>query len=174
MRTAFVLLLKNYLLKLSKYIFLLACVVLFGCENKYKSPIPDVSVEISLNMLSYNPTFGSVLNDSMIFVRPRVYPPFAIGYGGVLVVVGYDDNLSNRYFSYDLCCPYEADANVRVYTGMYLLYPDKYQEGYAVCPKCGSEYYLIDGWGRVSKGPSKHPLKRYQTDYVNNYLIIRN
>ena len=153
---------------------MLVLAVFFGCENKYKSPVPDVPVEISLNMLTYNPTFGSVLNDTMIFVRPRTYPPFTIGYAGVLVVVGYDENLSNRFFSYDLCCPYEADPNVRVYTGMHLLYPEKYKEGYAVCPKCGSEFYITDGWGRVSKGPSKHPLKRYQTDYINNYLIVRN
>ena len=161
-------------MKSYEYIFLFVFVAFIGCENKYKSPVPDVPVEISLNMLSYNPTFGSILNDSMIFVRPRAFPPFAVGYGGVLVVVGYDENLSTRYFSFDLSCPYEADRNVRVYTGMYQLHPEKYQEGYAVCPKCGSEYYITDGWGRVSKGPSKHPLKRYQTDFVNNYLIIRN
>ncbi|MFV0391587.1 MAG: hypothetical protein ACK5KP_06875 [Paludibacteraceae bacterium] len=146
----------------------------FSCENKYKSPIPDVPVEISLNMLSYNPTFGSVINDTMTFTYPRQYPPFAIGYGGVLVVVGYDENLDTRYFSYDLCCPYEADPDVRVITGLSYHYPDKYKVGYAVCPKCGSEFYITDGWGRVSKGPSKFPLKRYQTEYVNNYLIVRN
>ena len=161
-------------MKPATYIFLLVFAVFLSCENKYKSPIPDTPVEISLNMLTYTPTFGSVLNDSMIFVRPRAYPPFMVGYGGVLVVVGYDENLSNRYYSYDLSCPYEADPQVRVYTGMFLPYPDKYQEGYAVCPECGSEYYLTDGWGRVSKGPSKHPLKRYQTDFVNNYLLVRN
>ncbi len=146
----------------------------FSCENKYKSPIPDVPVDISLNMLSYNPTFGSVLNDTLIFTYPRQYPPFAVGYGGVLVIIGYDTNLNPRYYSFDLSCPYEADRNVRVFTGMAHLHPEKYMEGYAVCPKCGSEFYLTDGWGRVSKGPSKYPLKRYQTDFVNNYLIIRN
>lgn len=152
-------------MKVIKYIFLIVSIVLISCENKYQSSIPDVPVEISLNMLSYNPTFGSVLNDTIIFVRPRAYPPFAIGYGGVLIIVGYDENLSTRYFSYDLSCPYESDANIRVYPN---------EEGYAVCPKCGSQYYLTDGWGRVSKGPSKYPLKRYQTDYVNNFLIVRN
>lgn len=145
-----------------------------SCENKYKSPIPDVPVEISLNMLSYNPTFGSVINDTLSFTYPRQNHPFAVGYGGVLIVVGYDENLNTRYFSYDLSCPYEADPNVHVITGLSYQYPDKYKVGYAVCPKCGSEFYITDGWGRVSKGPSKFPLKRYQTDYVNNYLIVRN
>ncbi len=153
-------------MKNTGYIFLLGLIISFAaCENKYKSPIPDVPVEISLKMLSYNPTFGDVINDTLIFTYPRQYPPFAVGYGGVMVMVGYDENLSTRYYSYDLSCPYEADAHVRVY-------PD--DEGYAVCRKCNSRYYITDGWGRVSRGPSKFPLKRYQTDYVNNYLIVRN
>ena len=151
-----------------KYIklFILCVFIAFvSCENKYKSPIPDVPVEIGLNMLSYNPTFGSVINDTLIFTYPRQFHPFAVGYGGVLIVVGYDENLSTRYFAYDLACPYEVDRKVRVYPN---------EEGYAVCRKCGSEFYITDGWGRVSKGPSKFPLKRYQTDFVNNYLIVRN
>lgn len=148
-----------------KLIILFFLISLVSCENKYKSPIPDVPVEIGLNMLSYDPTFGSVINDTLIFTYPRQFPPFRVGYGGVLIVVGYDDNLSTRYFAYDLACPYEVDPNVRVYPN---------EEGYAVCRKCGSEFFITDGWGRVSKGPSKFPLKRYQTDYINDYLIVRN
>lgn len=137
----------------------------WSCEQKYKSPIPDVPVEVNLHIPSFNPTFGSALNDTLLFTYPRRYPPFAIGYGGMLVVVGYDEKLAHRYHAYDLCCPYEADRNVRVY-------PD--DAGTAVCRKCGSTFYTTDGWGRVSKGPSKFPLKRYRTDYVNHYLVIRN
>ncbi len=150
------------------YISIILFSLLFlACENRYKSPIPDSRVEISLNMLSYNPTFGSVLNDTLVFTYPRQLPPFLIGFGGVLIVVGYDENLNTRYYSYDLTCPYEADQHVRVY-------PNKAMDGYAVCPKCGSEYFVTDGWGRVSKGPSKHPLRRYETNYINNFLIVRN
>lgn len=149
------------------YLMALISVILVGCENPYKSPIPDVPVDISLNMISYDPTFGGVINDTLLFVCPRAYPPFAVGYGGVLIVVGYDDNLNTRYFSYDLSCPHEASRVVRVHT-------PASKSGYAVCPNCGSEYYLTDGWGRVSKGPSKYPLKRYETNFVNNFLIIRN
>ena len=153
-------------MKNTAYLFFLSVIISFyACENKYKSPIPYVPVQISLNIFSYDPTFGGSINDTLIFTYPRQYPPFAVGYGGVLVIVGYDENLSPRYYSYDLSCPYEADVNVRVYPN---------EEGYAVCRKCGSKYYLTDGWGRVSLGPSKFPLKRYQTDFVNNYLIIRN
>lgn len=154
-------------MSIKPYITVLIGILLLSCGNPYKSPIPDSPVDIALNMLSYDPTFGSVINDTLIFEYPRLYAPFAVGYGGVLINVGYDDNLNTRYFAYDLSCPYEAEPKVRVYT-----IPDL--EGYVKCHQCGSEYYITDGWGRVSKGPSKFPLKRYQTDYVNNFLIIRN
>lgn len=150
------------------YIFvLIVALLLQACGNPHESPIPDSRVDIQLNMLSYDPTFGSVLNDTLIFTYPRQLPPFLLGFGGVMIVVGFDENLNTRYFSYDLACPYEADPKVRVF-------PNKELDGYAVCPKCGSEYYITDGWGRVSKGPSKYPLRRYETNFINNFLIVRN
>ncbi len=156
-------------LKVKNYIFVLLLVLSVACSNPYQSPIPDVPVEISLNMLSYDPTFGGVIDDTLVFVHPRAYPPFHVGYGGVLVVVGLDteSTFNTRFFSYDLSCPYEAKRDVRVYT-----IPDN--PGHVRCRECGSEFYVRDGWGRVSKGPSKYGLKRYQTDYINNFLIIRN
>lgn len=141
-----------------------------SCEDPNQTRIPYALVKLDLNLTAQYPTFTNVY-DTLVFTTPRYgyYGQDYVGFGGVLVMVGFGDN-GSQYYAYDLCCPYEADSKIRVYTDS--------TGQYAVCKVCGSEFYIADGWGRVSKGPSKWSLKRYTASYQNTvngkFLLIRN
>ncbi len=143
---------------------------LSSCEDKNQMRIPNVPVFLKLNLTTEYPTFIDNINDTLLFVRPRIGHEREdyLGFGGILVVVGIGKN-GTQYFAYDLTCPYEVQSNVRIFPK---------DDGTAQCKKCGSEFYLTDGWGRVSKAPSKWALKRYHVEYIHtgatDFLLIQN
>lgn len=144
--------------------------LLFSCEDPNQTRIPYALVNMNLNLSTQFPTFTNVY-DTLIFSTPRYgyVGQDYVGYGGILVVVGLGDS-GSQYYAYDLCCPYEVDPKIRVFTD---------ETGrYAKCKVCGSEFYIADGWGRVSKGPSKWGLKRYSASFqatgTGDFLLIRN
>ncbi len=145
-------------------------VFLSSCEDKNQLRIPNAPVFLKLNLTTEYPTFRNNVNDTLIFVRPRIAHQREdyLGFGGVLVVVGIGEN-GTKYYAYDLACPYEAKSTIRIYPQA---------DGTAKCNVCGSEFYLTDGWGRVSKSPSKWSLKRYSVDYIHTgateFLLIKN
>lgn len=150
--------------------FIIAFLCLQSCEDPNQSRIPYVPVQMNINLSVQYPTFKDVVNDTLVFTKPRLGYEYQdrIGYGGILAIVGIGNN-GTAYYAYDLCCPYEADPAIRVYPN---------DAGTASCKVCGSEFYITDGWGRVSKGPSKWSLKRYTVSYqqtpTGNMLLIRN
>lgn len=76
---------------------------------------------------------------------------------------------AESYFAYDLMCPYEKSTGA-------LVKIDPKDDGFVVCPKCGSTYSISGGYGDIIKGPSKYPLKTYSTQYEpsDNTLAIWN
>lgn len=144
--------------------------LLSACNDPNINRIPKVPVFLRLNLTTNYPTFRDNINDTVVVIRPRLGYEYedAIGFGGVLVLVGIGE-YGTAYYAYDLSCPFEAKPNIRVF-------PDA--EGNATCKVCGSKFYLTDGWGRVTKGPSKWSLKRYKADFINSvgqeYIIVTN
>lgn len=142
-------------LKYTLFVFLL---VFIGCENENQRRIPDMPVYLELDLNGTYSTFRNPL-DTVVYEYP-VTVKDRIGYGGVLINIGYDE----KYYAYDLACPYEAKPDIRVY-------PD--ESGMkVVCRKCGSEFDIWNGTGMVSKTPSKWNLKRYKTRVQNGYVYI--
>lgn len=88
-----------------------------------------------------------------------------LGISGVVVYMSTSDS----YFAYDLMCPYEKSTGA-------LVKIDPKDDGFVVCPKCGSTYSISGGYGDIIKGPSKYPLKTYSTQYESsdNTLAIWN
>lgn len=83
------------------------------------------------------------------------------GLGGVLVYHSVDG-----YFAYDLSCPNETQASVRV---------EMDENGInAVCPKCGSTYNVFEGYGSLVEGPATRGLKQYQTALSGTKLYVTN
>lgn len=141
-------------------LFILTVILnLQSCKDDYVSTIPYAPVNLDLNLIVNYPNFRTA-NQSMEFEKPRTVTD-RIGYGGILVYIDFD----NKYDAWDMCCPYEADPSIKVHdNGL----------GQAVCTDCGTVYDLSWGLAVPIEGPSKQPLKRYQTQLQGNYLYVFN
>lgn len=73
----------------------------------------------------------------------------AVGYGGVLIFYGYDEN----YYAFDMSCPHEASRTIRVIPN---------DQGQAVCSTCGSVFNIGYGSGNVVSGPVTEGLRRFK------------
>lgn len=129
-----------------------------SCNDNQRSPIPDYPVNLKLDLAGEYNTFRGTSCESHTFITPTVATD-RLGFGGILVCTDFWGN----YCAFDLSCPYEAKSNIRIR-------PDGPN---AVCDSCGSQFDLCEtGMGVVAKGPSKYPLKKYQTTISGNYLMI--
>ena len=83
------------------------------------------------------------------------------GYRGIIIY----RKSATEYMAFERACPHDWDqANGRVEVeGSGLT---------ALCPNCQSKYILLDG--TPFEGPTKYPLKQYQTQYDGNQLYIFN
>ena len=128
-----------------------------SCDDSIQSSIPDYAVYLELNLTSTYPNFNSP-NQSLIFPK-RIIETDRIGYGGILVYIGFD----NQYYAFDMSCPYESKASIKVYPN---------DIGQAVCETCGTVFDIGYGIGNPSSGPAKEVLKRYRANVSGNILYI--
>ncbi|MDR2854225.1 MAG: hypothetical protein LBV31_02840, partial [Prevotellaceae bacterium] len=106
--------------------FLIFLPIFFAsCEEEQISPIPNYPVRLELDLLGEYNTFKGSVGQQLIFVE-RKKETDRIGFGGILVCT----ISTGEYCAFDLACPVEVKADVRVR-------PDGL---FAVCDKCGSTY----------------------------------
>ncbi len=135
------------------YILPILLVALSGCKKEEEAPeMPYVAVNISLDpngtqYINLNPVNGwETING---------------GYNGILVF----RKSVNEFMAYERACPYHpttAGAQVRVEDSGITCF----------CPECNSRYILTDG--TPFDGPSRWPLRQYQTVYDGAMLYISN
>ena len=83
------------------------------------------------------------------------------GYKGILVF----RKSVTEFVAFERACPYDwqnTNARINIDTSGITAY----------CPVCKSKYVLIDG--TPYNGPSRYPLRQYQTSYDGNLLYISN
>ncbi|GHT73871.1 hypothetical protein AGMMS50262_05750 [Bacteroidia bacterium] len=140
--------------------------ILPACDEEYYSPIPASLVEITLDLYNQDSDLVPTLATKS-FIQPQGLAR-KVGFGGVVVINGYGEDLSINLYAYDLACPNEPsiDKNIRVVPG---------DAGQAVCPKCKGVYNLDFGKGLPEKG-GKYPLKSYlvrkSNTGINKYVIM--
>lgn len=153
-----------------------------SCHELDDDRIPSLPVYINLSGAgmwnSYGVSGVGVSRDfinSGGMVSPSGFPYTAnsyTGFGGVLLIGGVDPFTSepNVPLAYDLACPVERDASVRVAVDK-----DNLE---AVCPRCGSRYDVIMAGGSPVAGPAltgnvKYGLRRYVCSPERNggYII---
>lgn len=153
---------------------LIALAALVSCSDVNDERVPYVSVRIEVSSAQQtNPVWWpSAPAESVEYLKPD-YPygfPYTIssytGYGGVMLVCGYD----GQYYAYDMSCPVEREANVRIYV-------DDNMDGR--CKVCGSTYDLFWGSGAPKSGEAQqqgYSLRKYYITYVpaNDSYIISN
>lgn len=150
---------------------MLVAVMAVGCHSVDDDRIPAYAVSINLGDAAFWNTYGvSGFGSNRRFIlspslrEPRGFPysqQSATGYGGVLLISGMDPftNQTDVPLAYDLACPVEVKADVRVQIEGELFE--------AVCPVCGSHYDVTMSGGSPVSGPAatgkyKYGLRRYR------------
>lgn len=160
---------------------ILASAGLTSCHDVDDERIPNFAVNINLGNPALWNTYGVAgfgLHRNFILTKDlRVPADFAYnqqsatGFGGILLIGGMDPFTSetNCPLAYDLACPVEMKADIRV-----KIEGDLYE---AVCPICGSHYDVTMAGGAPLSGPAatkRYGLRRYQCLPTGNggYLIV--
>ncbi|MBP5172064.1 MAG: hypothetical protein ILP04_08465 [Bacteroidales bacterium] len=123
-----------------------------------RSSIPDMPVRVERNLSVINCLFPG----NSWRLTSRELAADQVGFGGVMLVCALDGN----YHAFDLSCPVEAAATVRV--GQ----PDDMLR--VQCPSCGEIYDCGFGLGIPGRGIGEEPLKRYAVTVSNGTVRIRN
>jgi hypothetical protein len=138
------------------FVFFLLAYLPMSCEEHVLSSIPEYPVYLERNLSIYDPNFKNTYQTHTF--EKREYESDRIGYGGIIVCIGYDF----QCFAFDMCCPYELKATTRVHSnGM----------GEAVCDSCKSVFDIVSGAGNPKSGKAKEVLKRYKA--VLNGDVLR-
>lgn len=155
-----------------------------GCKGIDNERIPNMAVNISLSDAGMWNSYGvSGFGSHRNFIyspsggsQPSGFPykyGSATGFGGVLLIEGLDpyNNLGAYPLAYDLACPVERRADIRVKID---------NENYvAVCPECKSIYDVTMAAGapisgEAATGKYKYALKSYRVipSGQGGYIII--
>ncbi len=127
-----------------------------GCKDDYTSVIPYVRVNMDINPANYiefNIPGGAVYFENF-------------GYGGIIILNNWGDT-TTPYLAFDASCTYEVSSTVRVEV-------NDSGSGVVTCPKCGSQFMLLGGYGSPIKGPAKEPLKQYHAISAGGRIIVTN
>lgn len=150
-----------------------------GCHEVNDDRIPYAVVSLNLSDIAVWHKWGvSGYGVNRKFIKsenlPAGYPYLerdATGFGGVLLIDGMDPytGTTSAPNAYDLACPVERDAKIRVNINAETLE--------AVCPKCGSTYDVTMAGGAPTWGPAAeqhYAMKRYKCVPSNGqgYIII--
>lgn len=144
-----------------KYPWFILILVLAGCSGyTYQSSVPAVPVQYALNVLADDPTFVPANTGAYKIIKERRYETDYIGYGGLLIYIGFD----SQYHAFDLACPHCLSRQKTVeMDGMF-----------AVCPICKEEYDVSYGYATPRKGISIEPLRKYNCTWNGTTLTVMN
>lgn len=155
--------------KIRRIFPLLILFTLLSCADTIEIRIPTRQVYIELD-LSFNDKVLSATMAHKIYTQKDANQyGEKMGFGGVLVYHGLSSIGTSTFYAFDAACPYEASSNVTV---------EVEESGiYAICPKCGSKYELLNGFGSPVEGPSaeaKYRLQPYTVEVNGNIIRIYN
>lgn len=139
---------RQLVLKFSKYFFSFLFLVLFfpSCDKINDSPIPDVYVSFTVNLVIANEL--NVPGNSVLF------PGY--GFGGVIISC----EAPGSWYAFDAACTYEASRSCIVENDGVL----------ADCPCCGSQFVLLGG-AYPTNPPATLPLKQYNVSLLNSSTL---
>ena len=132
------------------YVLLLPYLFSFSACDENKNPIPDVYVDIKIN-----------LSDNLYYDLQTVggYVYITGGVNGIIIYRNSDDEFN----AYERTCPYDPDC------GRVTVAEGSFNAVDSLC--CKSEFSLLLD-GAVSQGPAQFPLKQYNCIYDRNAQIL--
>lgn len=159
-----------------------ACLIFTGCNSVDDNRIPSMPVNIVIDNPGLWNTYGVSgfgVYRNFIYTSSLKLPlgfPYtsssATGFGGVLLIEGMDpfSGDSSVPLAYDLACPVERQANVRIEID-----PESYM---AICPVCESVYDVTmqrgaPVAGMAATGNYKYGLRTYKCsgNPASGYII---
>jgi nitrite reductase/ring-hydroxylating ferredoxin subunit len=151
-------------IKLYGFVTLLA-LQFVGCDDTYRSSIPDFPVQLNLDLATTYPTFRNSYNKYIVFEK-KIRVTDYIGYGGILVYSGFDGG----YYAFDMSCPYEVKPTIKVRPN---------DKGQAICDSCKTVFDISYGIGNPVPNPltgkaasAKEALRRYKAVLSGDYLYV--
>ena len=146
-----------------KFISLLILFCALSCSKTEHSYFPSYPVYLELDLTFEDKDLNGVMayKEYILGKTSGLGATERTGLGGILVYHSVDG-----YHAYDLACPNETQASVRVEMDDDAIY--------AVCPKCGSKYNVYEASGNRVEGPATRGLKQYQTAFSGTKLYVTN
>ncbi|MDE5643067.1 MAG: hypothetical protein K2H03_08550 [Muribaculaceae bacterium] len=152
---------------------LVVALALASCHHLDDDRIPPAPVLVQFNTVADWDAYGVPGAMSWRYFikserQPQNYPYTAMsatGFGGILLC----GDINGNPLAYDLSCPVECRADVRVYIDQEALV--------AECPKCHSTYDVFSLWGHPLSGEAAergYGLRRYTVRQggQNEYRVI--
>lgn len=146
-----------------KFISLLILFCALSCSKTEHSYFPSYPVYLELDLTFEDKDLNGVMayKEYILGKTSGLGATERTGLGGILVYHSVDG-----YHAYDLACPNETQASVRVEMDDDAIY--------AICPKCGSKYNVYEASGNRVEGPATRGLKQYQTALSGTKLYVTN
>lgn len=154
-------------------VILAVMIALVGCHHLDTNRIPPAPVRLTFYSVAEWNVYGvaGALNHKRYIKENRVpadYPYTALtqtGFGGVLIV----GDVLGAPRAYDLACPVECRADVRI------VVDDEALNAY--CPKCKSVYSIFTNYGQPLSGPAAEMGYGLQQYYVGaggqgEYMVV--
>jgi len=159
-----------FYMKYSKLrIFLISTLVLcsfLGCRKEEQHPIPDVYVNILINIQTDPEYYFLQAQGSSVVINSSAIGTISLGYNDNGIIIYNAGN--EEFYAFDRTCPHDIPESIIVETDGI--------SGFATCPQCGSVYVFPSMGLPTLDSPSRWPLKTYNAFYNPNTgdLIVTN
>ena len=157
------------MVKLRRFFPIFLLLALLACTEKIELRIPPRPVYLELDLAFQDKALKGIQAYKIYTEKDVDQEGERTGFGGVLVFHGLASNGMDAFYAFDAACPHEASTNVRVEIDESAVY--------AICPKCGSKFEVLNGFGNPVSGPcvqEKQGLKRYKVNAQGNKIYIFN
>ncbi len=155
--------------KMRRILPLLILLALLSCTDTIETRIPYRAVYLELDLTYQDKALNAIQSYKIYTSKDIDQAGEQTGFGGILVYHGLSGSGSGAFFAFDAACPHEASTNTIVEVDEAAIY--------AVCPKCGSKFELLNGIGNPVEGPcaeDKQSLKQYIVETSGNKIYVHN
>ena len=157
------------MVKLRRIFPFLLLLTFLACAEKIEIRIPPRPVNLELDLDFQDKALKAIQAHKIYTEKDADQAWERTGFGGVLVFHGLASNGMDAFYAFDAACPHEASPSVRVEVDESAVY--------AICPKCGSKFEVLNGFGNPVAGPcvqERQGLKRYKVNAQGNKIYIFN
>ena len=142
----------------------LSLLIFITCTKKKEEIIPNTYVNFSLRLDDPQFTDLNAIGNSVTITSEYAGRRSAgYDYNGIIVYRFSE----NEFYAFDRTCQFNIEKSITVTI-------ENASDPIAECPECGSEYVLPSIAFPTEKGPSRVPLKQYNTSFDGVTISVYN